>query len=157
MKLRFGFVSNSSVTSFVCEICGRQEAGMDMSMRDFDFVTCENDHLFCADEMLEYDEPIKDEQEEDEYCISEKYCPICQWKEISENDFGKYLLKEYKVPRDEAFEEVKKLNKRRKKLYNGEYIMHVCNKLGLDRTKIINELSVKYPEYKKYLEYINSK
>jgi hypothetical protein len=155
MKIRLGFVSNSSVSSFVCEICGRQEAGMDISMADFGFCECENGHTFCDEEKLECSEPINEDENEDYRNISEKYCPICQWKEISEVDFGKYLLKEYKIPRDEAFEQVKQLNKRRKKLYNGEYIMYVCSKLNLDRTKIIKELSEKYLEYKKYLEYIS--
>ena len=34
MKIRSGFVSNSSSSSFVCCICGRSEGGYDMSLED---------------------------------------------------------------------------------------------------------------------------
>lgn len=40
MKIRTGFVSNSSSSSYVCEICG--DVG-----EDDDIVTCEREHTFC--------------------------------------------------------------------------------------------------------------
>lgn len=41
MKIRTGFVSNSSSSSYVCEICG--DVG-----EDDDIVTCERQHTFCV-------------------------------------------------------------------------------------------------------------
>jgi len=49
MKIRSGFVSNSSSSSFVCNVCGTVESGMDMSASDFDMETCCNGHTFCLD------------------------------------------------------------------------------------------------------------
>lgn len=40
MKIRAGFVSNSSSSSYICEICG--DVG-----EDDDIVTCEREHTFC--------------------------------------------------------------------------------------------------------------
>lgn len=47
MKIRNGFVSNSSSSSFTCDVCGTTESGMDASARDFDMKECVNGHTFC--------------------------------------------------------------------------------------------------------------
>lgn len=45
MKIRQGFVSNSSTTSFTCDVCGRTEAYHDsIHYTDLDFFKCENGH-----------------------------------------------------------------------------------------------------------------
>jgi len=49
MKVRNGFVSNSSSSSFTCDVCGTTESGMDASPSDFDMDTCVNGHTFCND------------------------------------------------------------------------------------------------------------
>ena len=41
MKIRTGFVSNSSSSSYICEICGS------VMEDDDDMVTCEREHTFC--------------------------------------------------------------------------------------------------------------
>jgi hypothetical protein len=45
-KIRVGFVSNSSSSSFVCSVCGEIESGMDASASDFDMKLCVNGHYF---------------------------------------------------------------------------------------------------------------
>ena len=50
MKIRSGFISNSSASSFVCVICGGVEVG-EGSIADFGMFRCENKHelhLNCA-------------------------------------------------------------------------------------------------------------
>jgi hypothetical protein len=49
MKIRNGFVSNSSSSSFTCDVCGTTESGMDASPGDFDMSNCVNGHTFCND------------------------------------------------------------------------------------------------------------
>jgi len=47
MKIRKGFVSNSSSSSFTCDVCGETAAGFDISLTDFDMWQCQNDHISC--------------------------------------------------------------------------------------------------------------
>lgn len=46
MKVRNGFVSNSSSSSFVCNICGETEGGYDCSLDEVGMAECEHGHIF---------------------------------------------------------------------------------------------------------------
>jgi hypothetical protein len=48
MKIRNGFVSNSSSSSYICEICGRSASGWDLSAGEAEMVTCQEGHLICS-------------------------------------------------------------------------------------------------------------
>jgi hypothetical protein len=52
MKMRLGFVSNSSSSSFVCTVSGEVFSGMDMSISEFDMSRCENNHEFCNEYLV---------------------------------------------------------------------------------------------------------
>lgn len=46
MKKRKGFVSNSSSSSFICDITGREFSGWDMGLVDAGMYSCKNNHTF---------------------------------------------------------------------------------------------------------------
>lgn len=195
MKYRKDFVTNSSSSSFVCEICGRTESGYDLGLSESEMVECVNGHIFCRDEMLSvpdrdtlmryiiengfnndlWDENIRgyrdyaieelsnyDEEELfNKFCsgggyydVPECVCPICQFIEYSEEDLGLYLEKEYGVSRDEVFEKVKQLNKRRRKLYENEYITEVCQRFNLNQTEIVASWKERFGTYSEFSKYI---
>lgn len=52
MKFRKDFVTNSSSSSFICEVCGRDESGFDLSLEDAGMMECVNGHVFCCNEAL---------------------------------------------------------------------------------------------------------
>lgn len=198
MKIRADFVTNSSSSSFVCEICGRSESGWDMCLSEAEMMECVNGHTFCYDESLPkptkkamikmilenkwnkdaWNSDIKDYKDytEDEllvmskdelwegfccedsgcYGVPECICPICQFIEYSENDLSAYLLKEYGVPREDVFAEVKKLNKRRRKLYENEYITYVCKQFNLNPAEIVAEWRDKFGTYKEFKLWLNN-
>lgn len=194
MKFRKDFVTNSSSSSYVCEICGRTESGWDMGLSEAEMMECVNGHTFCCDEALDkpskkdlikmilenewnkevWDSKIKGcrDYSEDEllvmdddlfnnfcsengyYEVPECVCPICQFIEYSEYDLSVYLLKEYGIPRDDVFAEVKRLNKRRKKLYENEYITYVCKKFNLNPTEIVANWKEKFGTYSNFKKWL---
>lgn len=88
------------------------------------------------------------------YEVPECLCPICQFHQYSQSDMVDYLLKEHSIPKDEAFAEVKKVNRRRRKLYDGEYISYVCSKLHLNPIEIQATWKDKFNTYAAFKEYI---
>ncbi len=55
MKIRTGFVSNSSSSSFICQVTNEVYSGYDSSIDDFGLVKCENGHLFHEDHLVDFD------------------------------------------------------------------------------------------------------
>lgn len=53
MKFRKDFVTNSSSSSYVCEICGHTDGGFDVSLSECEMMECVNGHTFCCDHALE--------------------------------------------------------------------------------------------------------
>jgi hypothetical protein len=47
MKIRTGFVSNSSSSSFICNVCGENVSGYDMMLSEAEMYECGNGHIFC--------------------------------------------------------------------------------------------------------------
>lgn len=150
MKIRRGFVSNSSSSSFICELCGRTETGFDASPSDLGFVRCPNGHLICDTEALEFNS--EDFEENDDADIPECACPICMFQDMSNSDFTRYFLQVYGIPRDEVFQEIKKINKRRRKLYDNEYVQYVVLKQNINVDEMLNSLKEKYITYSEFLK-----
>ena len=56
MKIRNGFVSNSSTSSYICDICDHNECGSDsLSIREYGMTTCTQGHTLCLDHIEELD------------------------------------------------------------------------------------------------------
>ena len=151
MKIRTGFVSNSSSSSFICQLCGRQESGWDASYEEFGYVECPNGHVICDEEAYEFDDPNNEYGSGE---IPECACPICLFEVSSKSDMKKYLQIKYKVSEIDVFVEVKKQNGRRKKLYDIEYVNYVYNKFDIQEQELLKSLKTEFVEYSFFLEYL---
>ena len=79
MKIRHGFVSNSSSSSFICSVCKEDYSGWDAGLSEAEMYECENNHIFCESHLVNSEIDTKDNYE-----ISPEGCPICQFKNIDE-------------------------------------------------------------------------
>lgn len=53
MKRRAGLVSNSSSSSYTCDVCGHTESGFDCELSDFGMFECEHGHTCCDEHHVE--------------------------------------------------------------------------------------------------------
>lgn len=98
MKIRNGFVSNSSSSSFVCDVCGRDASGWDLGLEEAYMCQCVNGHTFC-DTCGIFDE---DEYEslDSVYEVSASKCRCCNFKDMSDKDLIRYLLVQNKTTKE---------------------------------------------------------
>jgi len=115
MKIRTGFVSNSSSSSFVCEICGAADGGMDICLSDIGMVECENEHIMCERHVENYvsskgliDEYNDSQPDKEGYwsssCIDKRFCPICNLAQLGDDDILRFLCKRGGLSRKEITE-----------------------------------------------------
>jgi hypothetical protein len=123
VKIRQGFVSNSSSSSFICDICGNVESERDASLEDLGFVRCENGHEFCDHHLTRDIETIMLEAEEaanaadDEFDSYEyrgelpaHHCPLCKLEKLSDADCLRYMLKTLDQTKEEVLEKIKTMH-----------------------------------------------
>jgi hypothetical protein len=114
---------------------------------------CENDHIFCKDEVAKplpknlFDEDNPDIDDILDEGIPEEYCPICAFTVYSEPILVEYCKHIYGNDYQEAFDDLKFKNKRRKKLKDSEYLLFVSNKYDLDIYSLFNNIKEKYKTY----------
>lgn len=80
MKFRKGFVSNSSSSSFVCDLCGSSESGWDMSLSEAGMFECENGHLLCNEHKL------KVKEDERELTRDEKIAELIEYQSFDKKE-----------------------------------------------------------------------
>lgn len=115
MKIRAGFVSNSSSSSFMCEVCNEMFSGWDASLSEFECAECEHGHTFCQ-KHAEIPDDYYDKNEDFPYSVDADYCPICSLKNVPDKYVLEYLLKINSVSKDEMVKEIQKLYKNFKEL-----------------------------------------
>ena len=116
MKIRRGFVSNSSSSSYICDISGEEVSGWDMSLDEAEMYQCEMGHTFCEEYALHKDELDRkfageDEESDDlydlRYELPSKYCPLCNFDYIRDADMLSWLLDKYGLTKDVVLSEIR--------------------------------------------------
>jgi hypothetical protein len=136
MKIRMGFVSNSSSSSYTCDVTGITESGWDYGLEECKMCECRNRHVFLQkflpkpiDEIMQ--EVIEDWKEEERAsgesteeeiesislnsCCSDdilsyinpKYCPICSLKHIPDYVRSTYLRYRLEISEEELDAEIR--------------------------------------------------
>jgi len=103
MKIRTGFVSNSSSISFMCHVCGNIESDWDLCLEDAYMFVCKNGHTVCDSHVYK---ELKDKLD-DRYSTPIEFCPICNLDTLSNDLVLNYLLKESGLTKKEIEQKVK--------------------------------------------------
>jgi len=107
-------VSNSSSSSFTCDISGRTESGWDMGLGDAEMVESKWGTYSESYLLKDFDE-IEEEMEEKEegssedlrYYIPDEYCPLFNLTKILKSDMVNYLVKETGKTIEQIKQEIK--------------------------------------------------
>ncbi len=140
MKVRNGFVSNSSSSSFTCDVCGVTESGWDFDLYEAGFIECENDHIFCKEHSLY--PPLNINEYDDDKIIKRFY-------NINYND---YQIKSIKKEFEEKLSIIKNEKDKHKKaeiirnlncFYHPRTYCPICNLEFISDKTIIKYLCLK--------------
>ena len=80
MKIRKCYVSNSSSSSFVCEVCGNIESGWDSSFSDVGMAICTCGHVICEAHI-----------QGDRYSVSAIYSEVKRQLSVGYSEFAEFL------------------------------------------------------------------
>jgi len=125
MKMRFGFVSNSSSSSFTCDHCKTTESGYDVGISEFEMVECDYGHICCVHHLsVEIDDPKVIEAfleihptyrkyangdmiGEISYHFPSEFCPMCNLEAIGMDDLVSYYELRFGLNQDEVLDDIK--------------------------------------------------
>lgn len=168
MKIRINYVSNSSSSSFVCNVCGNSESGYDCTVHDLGMCQCENGHIFCQYHKLEFKntvELIKD------YLI--RNINIAYMSVSEKDEWEKFLNKNYssveELENDNDFEFYQQYNQ--DILYNGDdyhacpicqfdklnksdVLEYLLKKYSISMDDILSQLKEKFSSYDQFIKYL---
>lgn len=161
MKIRIGYVSNSSSSSFICDVCGRVESGMDVSPIEFEMIECTCGHIICTNELFEKytlaqikkevdetdDEILKDLinseiEEKGENSFPSESLKEEVWVFFME-DFGSCEMPEYLCPICNM-----------QHITETDQLKYLRKKMGLSREEINAEIRGKFKSYDDFFEYL---
>lgn len=178
MKIRKCYVSNSSSSSFVCEVCGNIESGWDASFSDVYMTICSAGHVFCRHHVLDDPDACAAVYAEITEQIKEGNDKLLQYLEADwptyKEDLGKAAAEgaEFRdvTPTEEIYDEINDY------LYDhpGESVPRSCcpicqfneiqdrdidryiyKLIDKSRTQIIDEIKSRFNSYKQFQEYLN--
>ena len=104
MKIRTSLVSNSSSSSFICDVCGEDYSGWDACLSEAEMFQCEYGHTVCLSHTIG---EIDEDEGDYPYEVSEKNCPLCSFEKVDTDAALRYLLKSLNMTEDQLLKKLK--------------------------------------------------
>lgn len=161
MKIRQGFVSNSSTTTYTCDVCGEEAAGMDINLSEWGMFQCVNGHTVCEKHEIHVTDDMKKTmllnfttkwdgdggeavRVEAKKCIDEDG----HWEDLFDETFEEYT---YESPAERCpicqFKEIS----------NSEAIRYMFKKNNITKEEIMTEMKNTFSNYAELKEYLKEK
>lgn len=156
MKVRSGFVSNSSSSSFVCDVCGNEQSGMDLCLSDAEMFQCVNGHTICeshrvAEVALEAKRKLilDNKYSDDEQIDAAENMSDADFAEFwDDNNLDSEFELDYEAPEETCpvcqFKSVDM----------SEVARYFMRKEGIPKESMPNYLKAEFGEYSKFKEFI---
>lgn len=155
MKLRHGFVSNSSTSSFLCCVCGQMEAGSDScGMADYGFCRCEHQHEMCTDHMLDGSEDVSIEQMK-KYLL-ENVVDEEELKEMTDENIQE-AYEENASEEDSVYDFPERFCPvcQMKSIEDERLTTFILKKLGTTKSEVVKEIQKTYKNYDEFVKAMN--
>jgi hypothetical protein len=114
MKVRNGFVSNSSSSSFICVVCGENQSGWDISLEEAGMFECQKGHVVCQSHLSEKDQDkfteIRENDEEDDFdleSVDPEMCPVCNLEVLPDYLLLQYVLKDIGMTKEVVLSKIR--------------------------------------------------
>lgn len=158
MKYRKDFVTNSSSSSFVCDVCGYETSGYDMSYRDAGMYQCVNGHEFCIEHAvkLSREETLKLILEHAwnsrwDYKTKETITiPENELNEMGDEELMELVIESY----SEVPEEVCPICSMQY-YHDGDILKYLLKEKGTTEKEVFEEIRVKFSTYEQFKQYVN--
>ena len=167
MKIRTGFVSNSSSSSFICDVCNTVEIGMDASIRDFEMSRCKNDHTFCnshGEDLLKnissvnlrgyITKSIKDDKYTDDDDKNQQIKELC---EVLDEDLLDFFNEHFNEDDDDGLPEICCPICTFTELNDSDAFGYLKKKFNLTDSNILNEIKADFKSYDEFNKWLTKK
>ena len=156
MKIRNGFVSNSSSSSFVCNVCGEDQSGWDIGLEEAQMHECVNGHIFCDTHMTS--EQNLDYVEIKKFCLENVPSDEYDKEEIEamDNDDLRDLAGEWEYFEDDRYECPAEMCPicSFSEVNADDVYLYLLKKAGLSENSFLKQLKTEFKNYKEFEKFI---
>jgi len=154
-KYRLSFVTNSSSSSFVCDVCGETASGWDMGLSDAGMYQCENGHTICEGEVgsINLKEFLQEVIDQDEY-TSDGVKLIDELNNMEDSELEDLAMDyDFRYDMSQKYCPICNLST----YIDKDMLSYLLKSRDLTSENILNEIKTKFVTYDSFKKYLSNK